>query len=77
MIYQKFSTKSFKQYKSSSAQNWGARGARNKFFLNWAKNAIIPERKNSLNSEQFVSVVLLQGTPEEMQNLKKEIMVIH
>jgi len=50
---------------------------RNKFFLNWAENAIVPEQKDSLNSEQFVSVVLLQGTPEEIQKLKQEIMMIH
>lgn len=50
---------------------------RNKFFLNWAKNAIVPEQKHSLNSEQFVSVVLLQGTPKEMQKLKQEILAIN
>ena len=50
---------------------------RNKFFLNWAKNAIVREQKDSLNSEQFVSVVLRQGTPEEMQKLKQEILAIN
>jgi hypothetical protein len=49
---------------------------RNKFFLSWAKNAIVPEEKNSLNLEQFVSVTLRQGTPEEMQKLKQEILKI-
>ena len=77
MIYQKLLTKSFKQYKSSSPQNWGVRGARNKFFLNWAKNAIVLEQKDSLTSEQFVSVLLRQSTPEELQKLKQEIMAIH
>ncbi len=77
MIYQKFSTESLKPYKSISPQNWGVRGARNQFFLNWAKNAIVPEEKYSLNSEQFLSVPLRQGTPEEMQNLKQEILTIN
>jgi hypothetical protein len=49
---------------------------RNKFFLNWAKNGIVPEQKDSLHSEQFVSIVLRQGTPEEIQKLKQEIMTI-
>ena len=49
---------------------------RNKLFLNWAKTAIIPEQKDSLNSEKFVSVLLRQGTPEEIQKLKQEIMTI-
>jgi hypothetical protein len=44
--------------------------------LNWAKNAIMPEQKESLISEQFVSVQLRQGTPEEIQKLKQEIMTI-
>jgi hypothetical protein len=49
---------------------------RNQCFLNWEKKAIVPERKDSLNSEQVVSVTLRQGTPEEMQKLKQEIMKI-
>jgi hypothetical protein len=50
---------------------------RNQYFLNWAKNAIVTEQKNSLNSEKFVSVLLRQGTPEERQNLKQEILEIN
>ena len=50
---------------------------RNQYFLNWAKNAIMPEQKESLNSEQFFSVLLRQGTPEEMQKLKQEILAIN
>jgi hypothetical protein len=50
---------------------------RNQLFLNWAKNATVPEQKDSLNPEQFISVSLRQGTPEEIQNLKQEIMAIH
>jgi hypothetical protein len=50
---------------------------RNKFFLNWAKNAIVPEEKDSLNSEKFVSVLLHQGTAEEIQKLKQEILAIN
>jgi hypothetical protein len=49
---------------------------RNQFFFNWAEKSIIPEQTNSLNSEQFVSVTLRQGTPEEIQKLKQEIMTI-
>jgi hypothetical protein len=66
-----------KQYKSSSPQNWGVRGAQNKFFLSLAKNAIVPEEKDSLNLEQFVSIPLRQETPEEIQKLKQEIMTIN
>ena len=50
---------------------------RNKFFLNWAKNAIVSEKKESLNSEQFVSIPLRQGTPEDIQKLKQEILTIN
>jgi hypothetical protein len=50
---------------------------RNKIFLNWAKDSIMPEEKDSLNLEQFVSIPLGQGTPEEIQKLKQEIMMIH
>jgi hypothetical protein len=50
---------------------------RNKFFLSWAKNAMMPEQKESLNSEQFISVSLRQGKPEEIQNLKQEILTIN
>jgi hypothetical protein len=49
---------------------------RNKFFLTWAKNAIVTGQKESLNSEQFISVPLRQGTPEEIQKLKQEIIKI-
>jgi len=49
---------------------------RNQYFLNWAKNATVPEQKDSLNSEQFVFVVLREGTPEEIQKLKQQIMTI-
>jgi hypothetical protein len=49
---------------------------RNKFFLNWAENSIASEEKDSLNLEQFVSIPLRQGTPEEIQKLKQEIMTI-
>ena len=58
-------------------QNWGARGARNKFFLSWAKNTIVPEQKDSLNLEQFISILLGQGTSEEIQKLKQEILAIN
>ena len=49
---------------------------RNQYFLNWAKNAIVTGQKESLNSEQFISVTLRQGTREEIQKLKQEIMTI-
>ncbi|MEB3120346.1 MAG: hypothetical protein VKL41_03890 [Snowella sp.] len=50
---------------------------RNQYFLNWAKNAIVTEQQDSLNSEKFVSVLLREGTAEEIQKLKQEILTIH
>jgi hypothetical protein len=37
----------------------------------------VPEQKDSLNPEQFVCILLRQGTPEKIQKLKQEIMAIN
>ena len=47
---------------------------RNLFFFNWVKKVVASEEIDSSNLKQFVSVPLRQGTPEEIQNLKQQIM---
>jgi hypothetical protein len=49
---------------------------RNQYFLNWADNVMINESANS-GSEKSISVLLRQGTPEVIQQLKQEIMEIN
>jgi hypothetical protein len=46
---------------------------RNQYFLNWADNVMINESANS-GSEKSISVLLRQGTPEVIQQLKQEIL---